>query len=290
MANVDTNLATATEENTAPKGNQKVKDAGKKGKGGKVVPINKNAEPESGGESSSLNSFSETLKDILQDITSLEVNTMIVAEITLAGFVPEDFLAQAVNDMNYRTEQGMVELKTELLQRRNQLASEGTQIDPNDAEAVEQHRQALQTYNDDLEAYKDAEEEMQVLTEAQRDYYLDARRQIRALDIDLKQPLDEVKLTAAEVRKLRKIWEMRNCVINGDRIFAQTKLGLDGDLTNRYVKDLFETGKESKFPFDTTRLVLELHRIGVENAEQQWKELIDLVIGLVKDLFQFRKA
>jgi hypothetical protein len=288
MANADSNLATDT-DNASTESPQKNKTP-KKGKGGKVVPINKNSEPDSPGESSSLNSFRETLKDIMQDITSLEVNTMIVSEITLAGFVPEDFLEQSINDMNYRTEQGMIELKNDLLKRRNQLANESAQIDPSDLQAVERHRQTLQTYNDDLEAYKDAEEEMQVLTEAQRDYYLDARRQIRALNLDLTQPLDQIKLTASEVRKLRKIWEMRNCIINGDRIYAQTKLGLDGDLTNRYVKDLFDGGKESKLPFDTTRLILELHRIGVENAEQQWKELIDLVIGLVKDLLQFRKA
>ncbi len=288
MANADSNLAAAS--NNAGTDNPDQNKTAKKGKGGKVVPIKKNATPDAPGESTSLNSFRETLKDIMQDITSLEVNTMIVSEITLAGFVPEDFLEQAITDMSYRTEQGMIELKNELLKRRTQLANESAQIDPNDVEAVERHRQNLQTYNDDLEAYKDAEEEMQVLTEAQKDYYLDARRQIRALNLDLTQPLDQIKLTASEVRKLRKIWEMRNCVINGDRIFAQTKVGLDGDLTNRYVKDLFDGGKENKLHFDTTRLILELHRIGVENAEQQWKELIDLVIGLVKDLLQFRKS
>jgi hypothetical protein len=75
--------------------------------------------------------------------------------------------------------------------------------------------------------------------------------------------------------------------LNGERIYAQTKFQLDGDLNNRFLDDLF-TPNRSKIDPSIAKLVFDLHHQAVDNAEKQWSGLITTCVNLVKDLMPFR--
>jgi hypothetical protein len=106
--------------------------------------------------------------------------------------------------------------------------------------------------------------------------------------LDLKKDADgEVIIDGQAIRNLRKLWEFEQSVLNGDRIYAQTKFALDGDLTNRFIDDLFMPSK-SKIDPKMAQLIFDLHRQGVENAQKQWSGLINTCVNLVKELIPFR--
>ncbi len=257
------------------------------------------------GQSESLNNFRETIKDVLEEITSLEINTMIVGKIPMTKFDAKEFYLSLIENIMNRTEQGLGEVKESLLERSRQLKQKGlvlpqqtaTPLLPKEALDIETYRSELTRYNQDLEAYKQAErafsDRQNSLDPAQKEQfaveqacYDQLAKQVLKLDIK-KDANGEVIADAPMIRSLRQLWEFEQSVVNGDRIYAQTKFHLDGDLTNRFVDDLFVPSK-SRIDHTMAQLVFDLHRQGVENAQRQWSGLISTCVNLVKDLMPFR--
>lgn len=257
------------------------------------------------GKSGSLNNFRETLKDVLEEITSLEVNTMIVVNIPLTKFDAKDFYRELSKSIKYKTEDGLQRVKESLLERSTQLKQKGfslpqqtaTPLLPKEAAMIEEYRAELNRYNQDLEIYKEAEfsfnERKSSLDESEKKKFLleescytEISRQLMKLDIKVDADGDVIA-DAPMIRYFRKLWEFEQSVLNGDRIYAQTKFQLDGDLTNRFIEDLFMPSK-SKFDPKMTQLIFDLHRQGVENAQRQWSGLIETSVSLVKSLIPFR--
>jgi len=268
-----------------------------------VVP--KAAAKDSEGQSTSLNNFRETLKDVLEEITSLEVNTMIVGNIPMKKFDAKEFYQDLSNNIKYKTEEGLQNVKESLLERSTQLKQKGfslpqqtsTPLLPKEAAVIEQYRAELTRYNQDLEVYKEAEfifnerknsldpqEKAKFIVE--ESCYIELSRQLMKLDIKTDTDGDVI-VDAPMIRYFRKLWEFEQSVLNGDRIYAQTKFHLDGDLTNRFIEDLF-TPNKSKIDPKMTQLIFDLHRQGVENAQRQWSGLIETCVNLVKSLMPFR--
>ncbi|WP_271254618.1 hypothetical protein [Pseudanabaena sp. Chao 1811] len=270
-----------------------------------LVVVTKAAAKDSEGQSTSLNNFRETLKDVLEEITSLEVNTMIVGNIPMKKFDAKEFYQDLSNNIKYKTEEGLQNVKESLLERSTQLKQKGfslpqqtsTPLLPKEAAVIEQYRAELTRYNQDLEVYKESEfifnerknsldpqEKAKFI--AEESCYIEMSRQLMKLDI--KTDADgEVIVDAQMIRYFRKLWEFEQSVLNGDRIYAQTKFHLDGDLTNRFIEDLFTLNK-SKIDPKMTQLIFDLHRQGVENAQKQWSGLIETCVNLVKSLMPFR--
>jgi len=260
---------------------------------------------DSEGQSTSLNNFRETLKDVLEEITSLEVNTMIVGKIPMTKFDAKDFYRELIHNIKYKTEAGLQDVKESLLERSSQLKQKGfslpqqtsTPLLPKEAAMIDEYRAELTRYNDDLEIYKESErifhDRQNTLDpnekekfELERDCYSELARQLMKLNIKT-DANGEVIVDAPMIRYFRKLWEFEQSVLNGDRIYAQTKFHLDGDLTNRFVDDLFMPSK-SKIDPKMTQLIFDLHRQGVENAQKQWSGLIETCVNLVKSLMPFR--
>ncbi len=260
---------------------------------------------EGDGQSTALNNFRETIKDVLEEITSLEINTMIVSKILMTKFDAKEFYLSLIENIMNRTEHGLAEVKDALLERSTQLKQKGlmlpqqttTPLLPQEALGIETYRAELIRYNQDLEAYKQAE---QAFRDRQNSLDPDQKEQFaieqacydklakQVLKLDVKKDAaGEVIADAQLIRSLRQLWEFEQSVINGDRIYAQTKFHLDGDLTNRFVDDLFVPSK-SKIDQKMAQLVFDLHRQGVENAQRQWSGLINTCVNLVKDLIPFR--
>lgn len=238
-------------------------------------------------KSVSLNSFREALKDILQDITSLEVNTIIVKNISNQQFDARDFYEKLLGHV-YNCEEGLQDIKKSLLERNNDLKQKKEPISD----------QERDTYNQDLETYKKAENlfysrknsndpyELDQITKSQEYYEHSEIKSIVKQVLKLHLPKDQegkIVPDAPMIRIFRKLWEVEQTVIHSDRTYAQTRFQMDGDLTNRYVDDLFMPSK-GNFDAKTAELILKLHTQALENAQGQWSKLIDTCIGLITSL------
>ncbi len=257
------------------------------------------------GESTSLKNFRDAIKDVLEEITSLEINTLIVSNIPIAKFDAKEFYLELIEKIMYRTEEGLGEVKESLLERSAQLKQKGlslpqqtaTPLLPKEALVIAEYRAELTRYNDDLESYKEYErffnDRRNCLNQAEKEQfaleeacYEQLAKQVLKMDIQ-KDADGKLIVDAQIIRCLRKAWEFEQSVLNGDHIYAQTKFHLDGDLTNRFINDLFIPTK-SKIDPKMAQLVFDLHRQGVENAQKQWTGLIMTCVNLVKDLMPFR--
>ncbi|NJK33940.1 MAG: hypothetical protein HC919_02765 [Oscillatoriales cyanobacterium SM2_2_1] len=252
-----------------------------------LFPIKKEPQPQS---SETLRRFRETLKDILQEITTLDVTTMVVREIPCQKFEPESFCRRLLHDIRYQTREGLKQIAEELASRSASLQQQGLATQSQAPFVQDAYRKELIKYNLDLERYQEAERRfLEQEDDAQRRSYQDflqlAYRQI--LDLELRfDAQGEPRLSSIETRVLRKLWELELTLLHEDVIFAQTTLHLDGDLTNRYRRELFD---RRVFAPETTQMILQLHHTGVENAEKQWNGLIQLVVGLIERLIPFRR-
>ncbi len=239
------------------------------------------------GESTTLNKFRETIKDVLEEITSLEVNTMIVGTIPMTKFDAQEFYTNLIENTMYKTEEGLQDIKISLLERSSDLKQKGAALSQSE----------LEGYNRDLAIYKRAERNFsdrqnsqdprqKELFEIEQACYEDLANKVLQLDIP-KNPDGSIITDAPMICYFRKLWEIQQSVLNGDRIYAQTKFHLDGDLTNKFVDDLFVPSR-SKIDPTMAKLIFDLHYQAVENAQKKWTDLITTCVNLVKDLIPFR--
>ncbi len=250
---------------------------------------------EGSSQSGSLNDFRETIKDVLEQITWLEVNTMIVGSITLTKFDPQGFYADLIEKTTYKNEEELREMKKALLQRNTDLKQKVTLLSQTE---LDRHNRDLEIYNRDLEVYKQAERafsDRQSSLNSQQKKQLETKKpcheEILAKILQMNIPTNpdgSLNPDAKTTRALRKLWELEQSVLNDERIWAQTKLSLDGDLTNRFIQDLFMPIPMSKFDPTMAKLVFDLHNQASENAQRQWSGLITTCVNLVKDLIPFR--
>jgi hypothetical protein len=239
------------------------------------------------GESTTLHKFRETIKDVLEEITTLEVNTLIVSHIPIARFDAKQFYADLLENVMYKTEEGLQDIKRALLDRSRELQKQGSAANQTE----------LDRYNRDLEIYKRAERvfsSRQNLSdprqkeqfEVEQACYEELAKKVLQMDLP-KDANGELVPDAPTIRYFRKLWEFEQSMLNGERIYAQTKFQLDGDLNNRFLDDLFISNR-SKIDPKMAKLIFELHHQAVENAEKQWSGLIMTCVNLVKDLMPFR--
>lgn len=59
-------------------------------------------------------------------------------------------------------------------------------------------------------------------------------------------------------------------------IYAQSVIQLDGDVINRYRRDLFEHNSKD--------LIINIHNKGVSGAEQQWRGLLKFAVDVAMDI------
>lgn len=199
--------------------------------------------------------FMESLGEGLTDITALEVNTMVVCQITGNKFVPEE----AYRDIYFLTEscwerrQIPESLRDRYTALRKRLRSEYRQIVGNpEVELPDPDREgALLDY---------------ILASGE---FLRTLRKIK----EVKAALDSSDPTNSNI----------------DIICAQTVMQLDGDIINRYDRRLFEEGSHSRLPINLSKhrdLLMDVHRQGVQSGEEQWHGLLHFIVKLVSQFVQ----
>jgi hypothetical protein len=270
------------------------------------LPPENNAGDTQDNQSASLKGFRETLKDVLEDITMLEVNTIVVGNISTDKFDARKFYEDMTNTLSYRVD-GQIE---EVLKNRlAKLNEKYNAIKTKGKEGTEKERKEYAIEASDYEElrkksieYKKSVSEIEKISPSEREkfekeqeYYRDVYRQFSKLDFSKKLDKDgRIVPDASIVRFLRKLWEAEQTIVHCDRIYAQTRFQLDGDLSNRFVGELFgikDNKSDSKLEItaNNARLILDIHNQAVENAESQWSKLINTAVDLITKLIPYRK-
>lgn len=205
--------------------------------------------------------FIGSLGNVLADFTALEVSTMVVTEISGDKF-------NAVR--TYRN----------LYYLRDRLDHPGKTIPslspPNQGTIPENLRPAYEGLYSQLE----------------ENYHLcfpdDRHKPLPHPDDQLEQ-VQILVHDAMFLRSLRKLAEQKLALDGGDvasttkdLIYAQTIMQLDGDVINRYHKDLLENPELRDF-------VIGVHNQAVESGQRQWRELINFMVGLLQSFLPPKK-
>ncbi|RCJ27116.1 hypothetical protein A6770_02860 [Nostoc minutum NIES-26] len=243
-----------------------------------------------------------SVQTLVEDITALEVNTMVVDKISAAKFNAWQAYQgiYSISDKDYFEEKGIPE---ELVKRYQNLFaqlereyfyilidSEET-LNPEQQEKIERYQNRLEW----LKKQKDGE-----IIETDPKYVSLARPILPApspildgINSEEKQEkwrenrkeIQQLLNNAKFVRTLRKMSELKAALDGGDIhsteidiIYAQTVMQLDGDIITRYHKDLFTLSEDAK------NLILKAHTEGVVAGEKQWRGTFSFLINLVQGI------
>ena len=202
--------------------------------------------------------FIRSLGAVMNDITALEVNTMVVAQITGNKFIAEEAyqyiyeIPASEMDDKYFVER---KIPAALYPRYRNLRKK----------LLWEYRQVLQ---DPIANIFDTQERLPNPADPN-----DQRR--------LQELLDNGKF----LRGLRKIIELKAALDSSDMqsetmdiIYAQTVMQLDGDIINRYHEDLLA--------HDFRQTIISIHSQGVSSGEQQWRGILEFMVNIVQAIIQ----
>ncbi|MBH8551172.1 hypothetical protein I8751_01995 [Nostocaceae cyanobacterium CENA357] len=255
-----------------------------------------------------LDNLVKSVQGLVDDITALEVNTMVVEQISGAKFNAWQAYQTiySINDPEYFDERGIPGDSPQDQNLRDRYRSLFAQvereyfyllIDPNSKlyklpnEKVERYQQRLailkkqkhgEIVETDPKYVKLARPILPPPTpviegENQVDWHKDWEENC----LEIQEILSNDKF----VRTLRKVAELKAALDSGDAtkstidiIYAQTVMQLDGDIISRYHKELFQLPDYEK------DLILKIHTEGVVAGEKQWRGMLDFLITLVQGI------
>lgn len=234
------------------------------------MPKNSTAKP--------LQKFASSLNDVMLNATALEVNTLVVDEITPTRFIPWEVYRDLYPISNAYLEKQGVEpsLRSRYLNLRRKLELEYALLlsDPNS-----------EFYNGALVAT--VKQDLPILTNSSLELDKIQTKLPPPEDVVLVQKLLE---NYRFVRGLRLLQEIKIALDyrhkklkNGDLapqewLYAQTTVHLEGSIINRYAEDILEHPQRD--------LILHLHLSGVESGEKQWRRLFGFVLDVVRRLWE----
>lgn len=240
--------------------------------------------------------FLNSLSDVLIDITALEVNTMVVEEITANKFVPWEAYRDIylISEPYLASQQIHPSLRLRYLKLRKNLEMEycayllENETSPREASELRNYYESLADASSEVDerntqlpnplnpnANPAVEiEKIQNLLENGR--FLRCLRKVR----ELKEALDNQN-RALEKLGVAKSGDLENTVTT-DIIYAQTIIQMDGDIINRYNQKLFDHEHKD--------IILDIHKQGVTAGEKQWHGLLEFMVSLVEWLMGERSS
>ncbi|MEH2409408.1 hypothetical protein [Nostoc sp.] len=247
---------------------------------------------------------------LVDDITALEVNTMVVEEITGAKFNAWQAYEQiySINDKDYFDVKGIPNPdnltepeKTQAQELRKRYTSLFSQLEreyfyillEQSSNTSEPDPRIIQ-YQERLK-YK-VEHQANIVQTDQ--VYIKLAQPILPAPAPLANEQDNQKNLRQRweeienllnngkfIRTLRKMSELKAALDGGDIksvdidvIYAQTVMQLDGDIISRYHKNLFE------LPEVDRDLIIKIHNEGIVAGEKQWRGTLDFLISIVQSL------
>ncbi len=246
--------------------------------------------------SRTLNQFLQSLGEVLIDITALEVNTMVVEEITGDKFIAwETYREIYPISRPYLEQQGIHEsLRDRYLELRTDLELEYRLLlgDPNsefyDPKVLDSATLDNRILTDPSLGFSDSptllpnpikpnspEEILKTQKVLSNCRFLRCLRKM----CELKAALDNRnKLLLRNQLEPYPQADATQVMVLTDTICAQTVIQLDGDVINRYARDIFNHPHRE--------VILDIHREGVMASEKQWRGLLEFIIGLVQATLQ----
>ncbi len=204
------------------------------------------------------NDFIVGLSGMLTDMTALEVNTMVVAQITGGKFLPQESygylyaIPEQEGDEQYFYQR---QIPPALYPRYYGLRRK----------MLMEYREAL---NDPMNDLSDPLERLPNPNDPQ-----DAEK------------LQALLSNGRFLRGLRKLQELKAALDSSslksettDIIYAQTVMQLDGDIINRYHEKLLD--------FDHRELLIQIHNEGVSSGERQWRGLLEFMVEIVQNILE----
>lgn len=245
--------------------------------------------------SRTVDDFLQSLGDVLIDITALEVNTMVVEEITANKFIPwEAYRDIYPISKEYLERQGIhPSVRDRYLELRKNLELEYTLLlsdpksefyDPTILDSARQNNPILtnprlelheiQTRLPDPTSPEEILKAQKLLTESR---FL---RSLRKMS-ELKAALDNRNKALLKKQNEQPGYvkpEILHKAVKTDIIYAQTVMQLDGDVINRYSQEIVDHPHRD--------VILQIHREGVTASEKQWRGLLEFIIDLVQTSIQ----
>ncbi|MFN6529393.1 hypothetical protein [Nostoc sp. ChiSLP03a] len=252
-----------------------------------------------------------SVHELVDDITALEINTMVVEQITGAKFNAWQAYEEiySINDKDYFDVKGIPNPddlpepeKTQAQELRKRYTSLFSQLER------EYFYILLEKSNDS------SEPDPRIIQYQERlKYQVEHKANILPTDevyIKLARPILPAPTPVAEreenslkslqqrwkeieellnndkfIRTLRKMSELKAALNSGnitsvdiDIIYAQTVMQLDGDIISRYHKKLFQLSEGDR------DLILKIHNEGVVAGEKQWRGTLDFLIGIIQNI------
>jgi hypothetical protein len=264
----------------------------------KDLPV-PHSRPVTSGGNRNLNEFLQSLGEVLIDITALEVNTMVVEQITGDKFIAwEAYRDTYPISQDYLEQQGIHEsLRDRYLELRKTLELEyalllsnpssefydPTVLDSATGEnpiltdpTVELHH--IQTRLPNPINPTHSEEIFQAQRLLRNCRFLRGLRKVSELKAALDSRNKALDRKQAQQPGYVKP-EVLQKAVTTDIIYAQTVIQLDGDVINRYSQEILDHPHRD--------VILQIHKQGVTAGEKQWRGLLEFVIGLVQASLQW---
>jgi hypothetical protein len=255
-----------------------------------------------------IDKFVSSVSGLVNDITALEVNTMVVAQITGIKFNPWEAYQEiySISDKDYFQQKQIPERGSEgenLHERYRKLFIELEReyfyllIAPDLGLLKKRyHQEKIIRYQQRLKYLK---ENQGTIVESDPKYVELARpilpNPAPVSDGDSQDNYNTWQENIKEIqqllendrflRNLRKLSELKAALNSNsiespkvDIIYAQTVMQLDGDIISRYHKKLFEEEE------DVRNLIIKIHTEGVVAGEKQWRGVLDFIITTAKGI------
>jgi len=256
--------------------------------------VNLDSRPVISNVGQSLRDFVQSLGDVLIDITALEVNTMIVEQITGEKFIAWEAYRDIYTISTEYLEQEKIHqsLCDQYISLRKNLELEYSLLlsdpasefyDPNVLNAVRTDNQILTDPTVEMDEIKtrlpdpirptNPEEIIRAKRLLNNCHFVRSLRKMSELKAALDHRNKALRKKQAEQPDFVPP-EVIQKAVKTDIIYAQTVVQLDGDVINRYSQEIFDHPHRE--------MILQLHKEGVASGERQWRGLLQFIINLVQ--------
>ncbi|MBE0516689.1 MAG: hypothetical protein IBX41_04775 [Methanophagales archaeon] len=222
--------------------------------------------------------FFESVRNALVDLTTLEVNSVLVSNISAEHPTKDsEFLNQTCEDLVEWFESHILEDKIQLSLRDNSLAqlrelcAQNKRTEDKDKDKA---KEIIQGLRDDVNECFEHEPD-KILTEKQMRERSEYRRHLRYLHKYLylqEQWVDNNEFTSRERQQLRKLWEL----VPTTFVYAQTVIQLDGDIISRINDQLFSAARGN------AEELMRLHKWNVEAGVNYRNGLMSTFVQILR--------
>lgn len=226
-----------------------------------------------------LKQWLNSLSNLFGEVTALEFNTIIVEEITTEQLLPWQVYQEIYSISRQQLQQTQIDLtlRDRYLELRRQLELAYILLlsDPNSDLDDSQPDRARQN----LAIFSQSNSEWEHLPTLLPDPFTNATERTTDLVFNLLRNYDFLR-TLRQLGTVKQALDRQNHALKQDyspkfdRIYAQTKIQIDGKIFNRYSQNILTHPQQTQ--------ILKIHQNSIFWGEQQWYSLLKFFLKLIK--------